>query len=111
MKQCHIDKAKRVEAIPGIVRRTVAYNKDAMLCHFVMTKGAKIPLHNHRPTQIGYVVSGRVKFIGKAESDSFVVAAGDGYGFDPEIYHGAEALEDSVVIEVFNPARSEYQDF
>ena len=63
------------------------------------------------PTQIGYVVSGRVRFIGATESDTFEASAGDAYVLGPEVPHGAEALEDTVYIEVFSPSREEYQDF
>ncbi len=94
----------------GIVRRTLAYNDETMLCHFTMAKGATIPLHNHRASQIGYVMSGVVKFLGSEEGESFIVSVGDSYVFEPHQMHGAEALEDAELVEVFSPAREEYKD-
>ena len=111
MKQEHVDSAEAVENPPGIFRKTLAYNDEAMLCHFFLKKGAKIPLHSHRPSQIGYVVSGRATFIGATEADAFEAAAGDGYVFDPDVEHGTIALEDTVYIEVFSPSRDEFKDF
>jgi len=103
-----IDDAKAVEFIPGIFRRTLVYNDQLMLCHFTLTKGATIPLHNHKAVQNGYVIKGKVKFI--KESLSFIAEAGCGYCFDSEERHGAEILENSEFIECFSPLRNEYID-
>jgi quercetin dioxygenase-like cupin family protein len=103
--------AEGANMLPGVVRRTLAYNEEVMLCHFELKKGAKIPLHNHRPSQIGFIVSGRIQFIGATDADAFEAKAGDSYVLDPEVQHGGEAMEDSVFIEVFSPSRPEYQDF
>ena len=97
--------------MPGVVRRTLAYNDDVMLCHFELEKGAKIPLHNHAPSQIGFIVNGHVRFIGATEADSFEAKTGDSYVIDPNVQHGGEALERTVFVEVFSPSREEYRDF
>ena len=49
MKQKSLESAKAIENPPGIVRRTLAYNDQAMLCHFELKKGTSIPLHDHPP--------------------------------------------------------------
>jgi quercetin dioxygenase-like cupin family protein len=110
MKQFSVDTAKPVENPPGIVRRTLAYNEELMLCVFKLSAGAQIPLHNHRASQIGYCISGRVRFVGKSPSDTFEVCGGDSYVFDPHVFHGAEALVESEYVEVFHPMRPEYED-
>lgn len=97
-----------VEHPEGILRRTLVHNKDVMLCHFELRRGACIPLHDHKPSQIGFVVSGTVRFTTRRHPNGFVVTAGDSYVFDPEEQHGAEAIDDSVFIEVFSPSRPEY---
>ena len=48
MKMKNVAEAKAVENPPKIIRKTLAYNDEAMLCHFVLKKGGKIPLHDHR---------------------------------------------------------------
>ena len=110
MKTHSTQTASPQENPPGITRRTLSYNHELMLCHFQMKAGAQIPLHNHRPSQIGYVISGKVRFIGKQDADAFEVGAGDSYVFDPEKHHGAQVLEDAELIECFSPSRQEYQD-
>ena len=101
--------AAPVEALAGILRRTLVHNEQAMLCHFELKKGSKIPRHTHQPCQIGYVISGCVRFSSARQPDGFVTRAGDAYVFDPSEEHGAEAMEDSSLIEVFSPSRPEYR--
>lgn len=100
---------KAIEGPDGIYRTTMAYNDETMLCHFTMTKGASIPLHNHPAAQNGYIVSGRVRFL-KEDGSSLVAEPGTGYAFGPNETHGAEVLEDAEVIECFAPMRAEYAD-
>ena len=108
MQGKHLDELSGVEGPDGVLRRTLVHNDDVMLCHFELKQGATIPLHNHRPSQIGYVIRGCVRFRSDRHPDGFEVRAGDSYVFDPDEHHGAEAVEDSVFIEVFSPARPEY---
>ncbi len=96
-----------VENPPGIFRRTLTWNNELMLCHFDLKKGAKIPLHGHRASQNGFVVSGKMRFF--TEKDSFVAGPGDAYVFGPNEKHGADVLEDTIVIEAFSPSRPEYE--
>ena len=93
----------------GIHRTTLAYNEASMLCHFRLQTGAMIPLHAHAAVQVGYLISGKVRFK-FADGSQFVAEPGTSYVFDPHQRHGAEVLEDSEVIEVFSPMRPEYAD-
>lgn len=102
-----VDSSKSVENPPGAVRTTLAYNAQAQICHFKLTAGMQIPLHNHEAVQAGYVISGKVRF-SKKDDQGFTAEAGTGYTFDPNEYHGAEVLEDAEVIEFFTPMRPEY---
>ncbi len=99
-----------IEMLDGVMRRTLSYNEEVMLCHFQLHEGASIPLHNHRASQIGFMVKGAVRFLGEEETDSFVARAGDSYVLDPHQIHGAQALEASEFVEVFYPVREEYKD-
>ena len=99
---------RAVEGPEGIFRTTMEYTENAMLCHFNMKKGAKVPLHNHPAEQIGYLISGKIKFVQK-DDKFFIAEPGCGYAFASMEYHGAEVLEDSEVIESFSPARDEYK--
>lgn len=107
MKKVHVNDAEGVEGNPGIIRKTLSYNDEVMVCHFIMKKGASIPLHGHRASQNGYVISGKVKFF--TETGEFIAEKGLSYVFDANEKHGAEILEDSEVVEAFAPSRPEYE--
>lgn len=104
-----LDDAQVVEIKPGLLmRRTLAYDDQIMLCHFIMEKGLKLELHKHVAVQVGYVISGRLKFA-KEDGTSFVAVAGTSYVFDSNEVHGIEEVfERSEVIECFSPMRPEY---
>ena len=107
----NLTEGKPVENPPGVIRKTLSYNDEAMMCHFLLNKDAKIPLHNHRATQIGYIVKGRARFLATDKKNEFEGTAGDSYVFNPHVEHGTIALEETEYIEVFVPSRSEYKDF
>jgi quercetin dioxygenase-like cupin family protein len=111
MKMKNVGTGKPVEKPAGVIRKTLAYNDEALLCHFTLKKGAQIPLHNHRATQIGYIVSGQARFLAEKPEDEFTGGAGDAYVFSAFVKHGAVALEDTIYVEVFVPVRDEYKDF
>jgi quercetin dioxygenase-like cupin family protein len=100
-----------VEAVKGIFRRTMCYNKDAMICQFEMKKGSIIELHSHPAAQIGYVIKGKMEFWYESkERKTFTVMSGDSYLIPGTVLHGVKVIEDSDVIEVFSPARKEYEN-
>ena len=110
MKMKHVSEGKPVENPAGIVRKTLAYNDEAMLCHFDLKQGAEIPLHDHRATQIGYIIRGRVRMLSEDPAKEVDAGAGDTYVFGPHEKDGTRVLEDAEYIEVFTPSRAEHKD-
>jgi len=96
-----------VKAFEGIYRKTLVYNRNLMLCHFFLEKNTEVPLHNHKEHQVGYIIKGKLKFF--TEDGEFIAIEGDSYIFDSNVKHGAIILEDSEVIDIFNPAREDYK--
>ena len=96
-----------IKFLEGVYRRTLVYDNNLMMCHFTLEKNAEIPLHNHKEHQIGYIIKGKLKFM--TEHREFICKEGDSYIFESNEKHGALILEDSEVIDVFNPAREDYK--
>ena len=97
-----------VENPPGVFRTTLAYNPQSMMCHFHLSRGAKIPMHSHPQAQNGYMISGRMRMM-DGKGGSFEALPGTGWAFAPGQEHGAEVLEDSEVLECFAPMRPDYK--
>lgn len=98
-----------IELRPGIHRKTLVYNDMNMLCHFHLTKGAKLELHSHEAAQLGYVLSGKVEFF-KEDGSTFIAVAGTAYLFQSWEKHGTIVHEDTDFVEYFSPSRPEYID-
>ncbi len=70
-----------------------------MLCEFRLDQGSAVPDHRHPQEQTGYLVSGKLRFrIGERALDA---GPGDSWNLPAGQVHGADVLEDSLVIEVF----------
>jgi quercetin dioxygenase-like cupin family protein len=95
-----------IQALEGIQRKTLVFGEKTLLTEFKMEKGAHLPRHSHPHEQTGYMVRGRMRFtIG---DETFEVEAGDSWNVPGIVAHGAEILEDTLIIEVFSPVRDDY---
>lgn len=95
-----------VPAVKGIVRKTLAYGAETLMTEFRLERGSALPPHSHPHEQTGYLVSGRMRLAIGAES--YEVLPGDSWCIPGGVEHGAQALEDSVAVEVFAPVREDY---
>jgi quercetin dioxygenase-like cupin family protein len=100
------DPSKFKELLPGIFMKPLTYGENSLLCEFHIKQGAVIPAHQHPQEQTGYLVRGCLRFM-SVEGET-VVEIGSSWNFKGGFVHGAEALEDSVIIEVFSPIRQDY---
>ena len=94
------------ELLEGIQLKSMVHGVRTHLTKVLLEMGAVIPEHKHPQEQTGYLISGRLRFFGGAEET--IVTPGDCWTFTADEAHGAEALEDTVVIEVFSPVREDY---
>jgi len=96
-----------VENPPGILRTTIAYNEQLMLCHFLLKKDVRIPIHRHVASQNGYLIRGKLRLLWD-DGREFIAEPGSGWCFNSNVPHGAETLEESEAVECFAPLRPEY---
>ncbi|MBN2133061.1 MAG: cupin domain-containing protein [Sedimentisphaerales bacterium] len=100
------DKRGYKTPLEGIWQKTLVYGQRTLMTEFKLTAGSVLPRHHHPHEQIGYLVRGRLRlFVGSGEYDA---QAGDSWCVESDVVHGAEALEDSVAVEVFSPVREDY---
>ncbi len=97
---------KTRELADGIRLTTNAHGEKTLMGQFHLTKGAKIPPHSHPHEQTGIMISGSLRFVVEGEIQD--VEAGDSWCLKGDVEHSAEALEDSVIVEVFSPVREDY---
>ncbi len=92
--------------LEGVSQKTLVYGEKTLMTEFVLAADSDLPIHQHPHEQTGYLVKGRLKmFIGK---DEFIAEAGDSWCIGSNVSHGAEALEQSIAVEIFSPVREAY---
>ncbi|MBN1867029.1 cupin domain-containing protein [Candidatus Sumerlaeota bacterium] len=94
------------DILEGVRLKNLVHGERTHLTRVEFKKGAVVPEHEHPHEQTGYLISGSLRFFGGAEET--VVSPGDCWTFRGGERHGAEALEDTVVLELFSPVREDY---
>jgi quercetin dioxygenase-like cupin family protein len=89
----------------GVHLRTLVFGEQTVLTEVRLDKGAVVPEHQHAQEQTGYLVSGSLRMV-SPEGASFATP-GASWTFPAGTPHGAEALADTVVVEVFSPLRQD----
>jgi len=100
------EKGKVTEPERGLKRRVLAYNDKLFLAEHEMVKGWAGTLHSHPHDQIVYIVHGHLRV--SCQGKTFEVRTGDTFVVRGGVEHGASAIEDSLVIDVFSPYREDY---
>lgn len=104
------DELDREELGPLLGRRLITGDK-AMLAQVYLRKGAVVPKHEHHNEQFTYILEGALRFwIGDDESQTIDVQAGEVLHLPPHLPHKAEALEDTLDLDVFTPPRQDWLD-
>ena len=94
------------QLLEGIDLTTLVHGDKTLMGQFILAKGSVIPAHSHPHEQTGIMISGKLRFV--VEGEIMDVETGDSWCLPGGVEHSAEALEDSVVIEVFSPVREDY---
>jgi quercetin dioxygenase-like cupin family protein len=99
------------EKVSDVLDRRLITGENIMLTHVYLKKGAIVPQHNHHNEQITYILKGGLRFwIGEDESGVIDVRAGEVLHIPSFVKHKAEALEDTIDVDVFSPPRQDWLD-
>ena len=97
------------ERVNAALDRRLVTGEHMMLAHVYLKKGCIVPRHRHENEQISYVLEGALRFwIGEDESEEIVVGAGEVLHLPSNVWHKAEALEETVDVDVFSPPREDW---
>lgn len=95
-----------LENMNPLLQRQLVVGQDIMLARVLMKKGAIVPLHSHHNEQVTYILEGALKFW--IDGKEIVVNAGEVLTIPRNMPHKAEALVDTVDVDVFNPPRADW---
>jgi quercetin dioxygenase-like cupin family protein len=100
------EEGRESERERGLKRRVLAYNDKLFLAEHEMAKGWVGAMHRRPHDQIVYVVHGHISLT--CQGNKFDVRTGDTFVVRGGVEHGASAIEDSRVVDVFTPCREDY---
>ena len=97
------------EKVTDMIDRRVITGDRMMLAHVYLAKGSVVPRHSHENEQLTYILQGALKFwIGDDGAQELIVRAGEVLVSPSNVPHRAEALEDTLDVDVFNPPRADW---
>ena len=97
-----------VEALNPLLGRHFVVGQNVMLARVLLKKGCIVPEHSHHNEQITYVLEGALKFW--IDGKEIVVNEGEVLTIPPNMAHRAEALADTVDLDIFNPPRADWMN-
>ena len=99
------------EKVSDTLDRRLITGDRVMLTHVYLKKGSIVPRHSHENEQITYILEGALRFwIGADESETIDVHAGEVLHIPSFVPHKAEALSDTVDVDIFSPPRQDWLD-
>ncbi|WP_426058835.1 cupin domain-containing protein [Hymenobacter sp. B1770] len=90
----------------GVRRQVLTYDANTMLVKVAFDQGGIGSRHQHVHTQLSYVESG--VFVVTVGEERKVLREGDCFYAVSNEWHGVECLEAGVLLDVFNPARTDF---
>ncbi len=95
-----------LEDLNPLLQRQFVVGGEVMLARVLLKTGCVVPLHHHHNEQISYMIEGALRFW--IDGRELVVRAGEVLIIPPHMPHKAEALVDSVSLDIFHPPRQDW---
>ena len=99
------------ERMNDLLDRKLISGERIMVAQVFLKKGCIVPRHQHDNEQMTYILEGMLRFwLGEDESDIRDIGPGEVLHIPSNCWHRAEALEDTLDVDVFSPPRQDWLD-
>jgi quercetin dioxygenase-like cupin family protein len=105
MPHHHWNKVTTEELNPLITRQMIN-TRQMTIARIGLKKGAIVPMHHHPSEQVSTLESGAMRFV--VAGQETILRPGEALEIPSEAPHLAEALEDTVAIDMFAPPREDW---
>ncbi len=95
-----------VERLSDKITRQMLNGKHTTVARIWLARGAIVPRHHHESEQFSLILSGALKFFFGGEEK--IVRGGEMVFIPSNVPHSAEALEDTVDLDIFSPRREDW---
>ena len=86
--------------------RQMITGENLMIARVLLKKGVVVPEHSHENEQLTYILEGTLRFW--IDGKVIDVHAGEVLCIPPHMSHKAQAMEDTVDLDVFYPPRQDW---
>lgn len=98
-----------LERVTDQLDRKLITGDGMMLAHVFLKKGCIVPKHQHHNEQFTYIISGTLRFrLGEDGAEEVVVREGEVLHIPSNVWHEAEALDDTLDMDIFSPPREDW---
>ena len=99
------------EPVTNRIDRKIVCGERIMIAHVYLQRGAIVPRHSHENEQLTYILKGKLRFwVGDDLSQSYDVKEGEVLHLPSNVPHKAEALEETLDVDIFAPPREDWLD-
>jgi quercetin dioxygenase-like cupin family protein len=95
-----------VEQLSPTIGRQVVHTERVTVARVLLASGALVPEHRHEHEQVATLLEGRLRFV--VDGEEREVGPGESVVLPANVPHLVEALEDSVVLDLFAPVRDDW---
>jgi unsaturated pyranuronate lyase len=95
-----------LEKLNPLLERQFIVGESLMLARIILKKGCVVPEHHHANEQLSYILEGALKF--GIDGKEIVVKGGEVLAIPPHVPHKAEAIEDTLSLDIFQPPRADW---
>src|SRR5260221_13645736 len=95
-----------LEELNPLLQRQFVVGQEIMVARVLLKKGCIVPEHSHHNEQLTYILDGALKFW--IDGKEIVVHSGEVLCIPAHMPHKAEAMEDTVDLDVFTPPRADW---
>jgi quercetin dioxygenase-like cupin family protein len=97
-----------LEKVTEMISRKIVSGEREMLAQIYLKRGALVPIHTHDSEQMTYILQGALRFL--VAGEEIIVREGEVLHIPSRLPHQAEALEDTLELDVFSPVRAEWMN-
>ena len=95
-----------LEKITEMISQKIVAGEREMLAQIYLKRGALVPIHAHESEQMTYILQGALRFL--VSGEEIIVREGEVLHIPANVPHQAEALDDTLELDVFSPVRKDW---
>jgi len=105
MQRYEWNQVEKEQLNPAFARQVI-HGESMTVARVYLKKGCLVPEHSHPNEQISMLEQGALRFV--LAGEELILKAGQVLRIPPHVPHSAEALEDSIAMDLFSPVREDW---